>query len=253
MKRFLFLSLIPFLIASCGGDFITPDGIVISEEYEVSDFHSVNISIPAEVKFVQSNDRLVRIEANENLFSVFNVSVQNGVLTIESDENIRNPKIINVFLQQADLDLMIIRGSGTIDFPSCIDTNELKLETSGSGNISVCGLINHLDLEIQGSGNITAQDVTAQSITTLTRGSGDVSLSGSGTKGTYAISGSGRISAYQMVLNEIEASISGSGNINTTVKENLNVSISGSGDLNYKGNPTISSTVSGSGRVRNAN
>ncbi len=240
-------------LTACDGNSITPEGDVIIETYQVSNFHSVRIAIPADVQFVQSNSRLVEIEANENLFDVFDVKVTNGVLTIDSDENIRNPRTINIYLQETDIDLMSLSGSGSVDFPSCVDTDELELSTTGSGDISICGIINNLDLKISGSGNISGQDLTLRNLITQTTGSGDIELLGSGINGTYRITGSGRINAYDMILETVDVNISGSGDIQTTATTDLNVNISGSGDVNYKGDPSITSNISGSGRVRDAN
>ena len=252
-KHFLILIIIVLTAVGCGEGFIRPEGNIIQQDFDVTSFHSINIAIPANVSFIQSSERLVEIETNENLFDVIRVQVQNGVLTIDSRPNIRNPKTLNIRLQESDLNLARLSGSGSISLLTCIDTDELVVETSGSGNIEVCGIIDELSLSISGSGRITANDITTTDLTVNTSGSGRANLSGAAENANLRISGSGKIEAYPLQIMRAQANISGSGSMETSVSQMLDVQISGSGNIRYRGNPVVTSKITGSGKLVDAN
>jgi len=107
------------------------------------------------------------------------------------------------------------------------------------------------DLRIQGSGNITYRDFDQEEIDVDISGSGEITLAGKVDLLEADISGSGDITAYGLVAKVAKLRVSGSGWIRATATESVRARISGSGKIKIAGNPLQRDMgVSGSGKIK---
>ena len=100
-------------------------------------------------------------------------------------------------------------GSGSIN-GKALATDSMKIELSGSGEITTAGSTNHMEVVISGSGNV--------------RGEGFKSK-------------------------DARVEIDGSGSATVAASERLDVNINGSGNVEYIGDPMVSTSKHGSGNV----
>lgn len=130
-------------------------------------------------------------------------------------------------------------------------TTLAKLNVSGSVKAHLKGKLEteDLDIIISGSGNITIDDLTSNSLEAKLSGSGKFDVAGTTSLLNSSISGSGKFDATNLKADSVYCSVSGSGNFNVQAEEYLNVRITGSGKVNYNGNPDIDRSISGSGKV----
>jgi hypothetical protein len=234
MKTILPIALLFLVLTGCGkGLFgsIVGKGDNVTEIRELTGFNKIKLAMDGDVIYVQDSAYYVEITAQENVLDVLTTEISAGELKIDFRKWVRKHKDITIVVHCPDMRGMTISGSGNIDAQQAINTNDMDLRISGSGNISLYALVTQeLDASISGSGNITIGG-------------------GSANNEKATISGSGNIDALDLQANNCNAKISGSGSITVKVVQQLDATISGSGDIRYAGQPIVNTHISGSGSV----
>jgi len=227
----LFLLCLGFFVTSC--EKVVGDGPVRTETRTTNNFSGIDLRISGNVYYKPDAAYKVEIAAQQNILDVIETYVSNGKLVIKfkNDVRVRAHESIVVTLSGPQMN---------------------SLRVSGSGNITTTGLINttNMDIDISGSGNVDVQNITASFLDANISGSGNISIDGGTiTEEKLKISGSGNIDLQDVESTKANTTTSGSGDMWISVSKNLDVTISGSGSVRYKGNPIINTSISGSGKV----
>ncbi len=208
------------------------DGEIVTKEFQLQDFHSIGLALPAHVKIKEGTSNTVKITAPEDVIDLINTEVKNGKWKIKLTKkmNWKSYKDIDIAVEMDDIRALSVGGSGEIETEDHFkNLNDVKCSIAGSGEITLHGDMNDLDASISGSG--------------------DFKLSGSGNDCDMSISGSGEFEAAEFEVKNVDISISGSGEAYLNVSETIDAAVSGSGDITYKGNAKVTSRISGSGSV----
>ena len=220
------------LITGCSK--ITGSGPVVTENRNTPQFNRLGISVPGDVVYTQSNTYKVEIEAQQNIIDIIQTPVTNGelIVKIKNDVRIKSHERIIVRVSSPEMTGLRVSGSGNLRSSGNLQSESMRLNISGSGNIMVPQL--------------TTGDIEA-----TVSGSGDIRVSaGSAIEEDLRISGSGSIDLANVTAKVARTSTSGSGTMRVHASDRLEVSISGSGNVFYKGNPSITTSISGSGKVK---
>jgi len=208
-------------------------GNIISYSLSLAPFSSVQSSVSAKVFIRKGAQQSVAIRIHEGLRNTLVTKVADNKLSIESS-------CTDPLLQQAEIRIVLpdiefigLSGSGIIELPDTLITNQLSLQVTGSGTLTGLVKSNELKSVLSGSGQLKLDGISAIN---------EIRSSGSGN-----FFGFGLISLYSNVA------ISGSGRVETTTFNTLEALLSGSGNLYFKGFPEISSNISGTGLIINAN
>jgi hypothetical protein len=235
MKRITIVLLAAIvLLGSCmHGHRVKGNGHVITENKQFGDITGVDLGSDFNVYLTEGSPSNVRIEAEENIMTYIDMHVENGVLNIDTRNDVwlNNHKDVNIYITTPHYNKIAVSGSGNITGQTKI-TNDSKL-----------------DLGCSGSGNMKLE-VDAPEITTGVSGSGEMELTGETKKFSADVSGSGDIKAFDLKAEEASLQVSGSGSVNVFSSVKLSANISGSGDVRYKGNAQVNSNTSGSGEVK---
>ena len=229
MKKSWIVMLVTLLTISFGTKAAAPDNDV----REVGKFTEIALRISADVILVQGESHTVKIEASIRDIAAIETKVSGGTLTIKTDNWNHNFSKVTIYVTMQEVEGLKISGSGDITAKSAINTTDLELGVSGSGNIRLEKLmVGDLECRISGSG--------------------DIKLGGKGRNETceIQISGSGNFSGYDIEFSDVEVRISGSGEAKVNASKQLQARVSGSGDVYYKGNPRIDAKISGSGKIK---
>jgi hypothetical protein len=213
---------------------VVGDGPVKTENRTATNFSELDISIPGEIEFRQDNSYKVEITAQQNILDIIEADVNGNELEVkyENDVWVKTHDRIHVVITAPDLAALRLRGSGTVSTVGNLQTNDLRLSISGSGDINIPNLdANTLRAEVSGSGDIHV-------------GAGSVESE------TLKISGSGSINLLNVMSKSANTTTTGSGEMRVNVSERLDARITGSGSVRYKGNPVVSAQVTGSGKVK---
>jgi len=237
-KLILSLALLTLISQSChkGGPWgIKGKGENVTETKDLSGFDRIHLSIDADIYFTQDSVYKVEISAQPNILAVMKAEVNNYTLSFDYRRNVWDHNKVKITIHAPDLRAVNISGSGDFNFQNEMNTNNLELTISGSGNIYFPELnAKNLKLNVSGSGDVKIANGTLISE-------------------DFTISGAGNVDAVSLTAQSAEVNVSGFGDIKVNVTENLDVTISGSGSVSYKGNPSVSRNISGSGKLIHLN
>ena len=235
MKQYLIVSAcIVLVFSSCRyrhNKHRSGNGVSATEQRGITGFTGVDTRGDIDIVVSQGNFN-VKVEADQNLLSYIETTVQNGLLTVR----VKDGFSLNDY-------------SGAKVYVTAPELN--AFETHGSGNISGQGKIADkikMNIEISGSGDIEL-NLDCPEIKTSTSGSGNIKVSGETKNLECSTNGSGDLEADGMKAENVKVIVHGSGNATVFASESLDVEVSGSGDVQYKGSPKISTNVHGSGSV----
>jgi hypothetical protein len=215
-----------------GGQKITGSGVSKTDTRAVSGFHSVVLSVHANLKLSQGGSEGVTITGDDNILPLVETVVQDGTLTIRWADKRKystSYKDLEIVVNARNIDGLTIDGSGHIQAD--------RLKTA------------RLHATIDGSGDIVFGALDADSLTAAINGSGSVTAAGRADSLDIAVAGSGRLSAAKLDSNRAKVGLHGSGHATLRARDELDAVIAGSGEINYYGKPKLTTAVAGSGRI----
>jgi len=208
-------------------------GNVVTETRDVSGFHSIDISYPAQVLVKQGSKESLEIEAEDNLLPGLKTQVKDGVLEIfykrENGKHVNPTKTVKITIVVKDLT--------SVDFTSAGDLTIEDLKT------------NALDVSLSGAGNLKLDKILVKALDISLSGAGSMSASGTADDLSLNISGFGDFKGTDLHSKDAQVDISGAGSATTWVDNNLDAQISGAGSISYYGSASVTKQVSGVGGV----
>lgn len=225
--------LLVMIFASCGEPCIEGNGTIRSETRTVENFINVTMLGDFEVFIEQSNIYEVVVEGDANLLPyVLTDNRSTSTLEIRNANNrcLRGSQPIKVYIKTPDIN---------------------RVSNAGSGYIRVDNVFNQkFEVILSGSGEIDCIDIDTYDLIVTLSGSGQLYFSGNTIASDMLISGSGKIKAQDMDSEECKIVVSGSGVAYVFVIDYLNASIPGSGTIYYYGRPsTVVRRIDGSGEI----
>lgn len=135
-----------------------------------------------------------------------------------------------------------------------IYANYDSIDLSGGYTMHVDGTgMREVDLSVKGAVNCTMKDLDADDVSVDLSGAGNISMSGAADSLEVDVSGAAKIDAEALTVREADVSISGAGSMVLTVTDALDAGISGTGSVRYYGDPqNVNARVSGAGSVKPA-
>ncbi len=275
---FLLLSVIFSLIGMCNlnAETIKGNGKIVTKEFDVRDFDEITLSMPATVKFTQSEQYSCSITIDENLVQFVSIKTIGDDLSIKQvpskdgnpllslslgDNDVSLPKYQYLTLQFTKFEISIsaprledvrVNGSGIFVFVNGFSDYKLNADVNGSGQIKSENVlkVSELDIEIAGSGSVDFSLVTADEAEVSLSGSGYATLNGSFVEVDLRLMGSGNITA-KGDAQIAKTKIAGSGDIYVgNVSKLVKYDIAGSGNVYYSGDAEIRGFTAGSGTVQ---
>ncbi|NQZ75211.1 MAG: DUF2807 domain-containing protein [Ekhidna sp.] len=203
---------------------------------ELDDFNELSLGIAATVYLKQGSSTEVEISCDDDILDEIEFEMRGDKLVIKREgkwnwNNGWRKSDVDIYITMQQIEALSVSGSGLIKGQNQLDTDDIRLSVSGSGDMELDLNSDELDMRISGSGSIR--------------------LNGSANEAEAKISGSGKVKAEDLEVNTFDASISGSGSCYITASDEITANISGSGSVYYSGDPKrVNSNSSGSGKVR---
>lgn len=212
-------------------------GNVITETRSVSNFHSIDISYPAQVLVKQGSQESLKIEAEDNLLPGLQTQVRNNTLEIfyktKDGKHVNPTKAVKITIVVKDLT--------NVDF-------------SSAGNLTVDALkTNALDISLSGAGSLKLDQILVKTLGVDLSGAGSMEATGTADDLNLNISGFGGFKGKELHSQEARVDISGAGSATVWVDNNLDAQISGAGSINYYGAASVTKQISGVGGVNHLN
>jgi hypothetical protein len=213
-------------------------GPTISRNYQVGNFHEIEVAGPYEVAVRTGSNPSVSGKGSQKL-------LDNTVVEVRGDKLVIRPVSQNHFFNWG-------WGShGKADFT--VTVPQLSAATiAGSGDIRVDSIKgDRFDGAVAGSGGLDLGSIEVGSLKLSIGGSGSAKAgAGKVQAADYSIGGSGDIDAGAVQTQQAKVSIAGSGSVKAHATSTADVSIMGSGDVDVSGGAKCSVTKAGSGDVR---
>lgn len=231
MKKVLFILTAAILLTSCFREKVDGNGHVTTQQYEVSNFDHVYTDGVFDVYIYQSEEYLVEIETDANIQDYIKVSIVNGKLMVNMQENTDiDATKLNIIIFAPEYKHISCDGVVNVQSKTVIYSDMLEVYHDGVGDINMSLSVSDLKVDCDGVGNIT--------------------LNGEANNATIVNDGVGNIYSFGLEANEVSITNSGVGDAEVFVTGNLNAKVSGVGTVYYKGNPeSVNSSVSGTGKL----
>jgi hypothetical protein len=214
MTRIRILSLLfvaALMWAACSVVGIGGSGHILTENRSVSGFDSIAFSGKGRIELEQNGTESLSITADDNLLPLLTSEVEGTrlILKVKSDSRVRPSQDIVYKIGARKLNGVACAGKTSAVLRG-IHSDELKLEITGSGDISADGTSDRQDVLITGSGKYSGASLKTKSTTINIAGSGDAVVAAS---------------------------------------ERLDVKVAGSGTIKYIGEPKITQSIVGTGSI----
>ena len=223
MKKFICIALMTafasFLTAcvqlNVGMDVITGSGPMVSQDFDVGSFNSINVTGNFIIIWRESPDAAVTIDAQQNILDNFNVTVRGNVLHVGAQRGhmVTGDYTPRLYIYTPYIAGITTSGSATASDWDTVRVQEFSVNVSGAADMSLDFDVESIDIRISGSASIDFI---------------------------------GNISSA--IIN-----LSGAGSIDISVIDYLDVDLSGAVHVRYRGSPTVTSRISGVGTVRQVN
>jgi hypothetical protein len=224
--------------SACGQMHDEGAGPTVSRNYQVGNFHEIEVAGPYEVAVRTGGNPAVSAQGSQKLLDKTVVEVRGDKLVIRPESN-------HNFFNWG-------WGShGKADFT--VTVPQLSGATiAGSGDIRVDHVRGErFDGAVAGSGGLNLDSVEVGALKLSIGGSGSAkAATGKAQAADYSIGGSGDIDAGAVQTQQAKVSIAGSGSVKAHATGTADVSIMGSGDVDVSGGAKCSVSKAGSGDVR---
>ena len=188
------------------------------EERSVENFDRIDVSGHFDIYLRKGEKSALRVEARDMDLDEITTKVSGSTLRIESTrKNFRDEQKGIIYITFTSLRDIDMSGAGKIIGESVIQSNDLKVELSGAGNIEIEVDVKNFDISLSGAGNIE--------------------VAGKAQKAEISISGAGNFRGFKLISEEVEVSMSGVGKAQVYATEVLDAEASGVGSVRYRGEP----------------
>lgn len=189
---------------------IRGSGEIMTEIRDVKPFTGISLALPCELEIEFCDIQEVSIESDDNILGYILSYVQEGILHINTKNNLSPSKHIFIKLKTNKLNNLRISGTARVNIQQLKEEN-LTLTISGAGKVKGTGKIGELEVSISGTGNINFKE---------------------------------------MKTRQTKLKISGSGKAELYAEESIDATINGAGKANVWGNPQhVSKRINGIGKI----
>jgi Putative auto-transporter adhesin, head GIN domain len=199
---------------------IEGSGNVITKEVSVSSFSELNVQGVFSVLLTQGNKEEVKIEAEDNLQSLFEVKNEGSklIISMKKDVNFNSKKKMKVYVTFKKLKSMELKTVGDVSSDNSLSFDDLKISNKSVGSI---------DLKM-----------TAQRLDVDNKSVGNVKLNGKAESAVIRNKGVGSVQAASFVVQKMDIENSGIGSAEVNAAKELVVKDSFLGKVTNKGAAT---------------
>ncbi len=196
-------------------------------------FSSIKASEGLEVVLTQSNNTLVKVQADSNLQDLIITEIIDGVLILHTEEQIGNAAAKKIMVHFTTLEGLKTSSGADVHNTKTIQTKNLKISTSSGSTITL---------------NVNIANLTCKSSS-----GANINLAGNTNSFTATASSGSVIDADKLIAKQCDAKASSGANIDINCVEKIEVSASSGANIDYYGNPTqVNKNKSSGGSVSNS-
>jgi hypothetical protein len=223
------LAVISLLVSSCWfiGPSLRGNGNVTEEVRQVKGFDQIKVSRGMNVYITQGSPTKVVVVADNNLHEAIETEVENGILKVFVNENIRWAKEKKVMVTIAALSRIEASSGSNVYSQNRFMTENLELSSSSGANLTIDLNTKHLKANCSSGANIF--------------------LSGLAMNAELEGSSGANLKGQELKVDNCTMRASSGGNVYATVSGQLEANASSGGNIIYYGQPTSTETNCSSG------
>ncbi len=235
MKKIIFFLLAVFsfaILMAQEGATVEPSGNIVTRNVTVQPYDALQASGLYELVLSEGDKEAVKIEADDNLQSLFSISNNGSKLVIDMPElknrNMNSKykkkqtwrlKVYITYKKLKSLDLAVI---GNVSSVSAIKSNIFEINSKTVGNLNLQIITNKLKVNNKGVGNIT--------------------LNGTATDAIVATAAVGKFDGENLIVQTMDMDNSSIGSVDLNVEKSLKIKGSFLGKVRNKGNAKVYKT-----------
>lgn len=216
------------------------NGDLTTEARAATGFQKISLEVPVRAE-IQPGDFAVSIRTDSNLQSRFRVTVEEGELVVQCEDDIRPDRDSVVEIHLPALSALDQRGAGEVRVRG-VQSEALHLSLSGAGDILFDGSAARLHASLSGAGRIRL-DLRRETEEVVARlsGTGDIEFGDGRARRLEAnVSGTGKVEARRLVATSGDLSVSGVGGIEATLDGgSAEFRVSGVGSIEWWGDARV--------------
>ena len=202
---------------------IEGNGKLVTRDVTIGSFDALSAKGIYELKLAQASKETVKIEADENLQELIQVSNEGSRLVIRmkdmENKNLKTKNKMRVYVTFKNLKEMELSTVGNVGSDEALSFDNLQLENKSVGNVDLKLTANKIDLKNKSVGNVT--------------------LSGKAQDAVVRNSGVGSLEAGNFVVQTMNIENTGVGNAEVNAEKDLKVKDSFLGKVKNKGGATV--------------
>jgi len=236
MKSFLVAFLSVLVFSSChyfGGKRVVGNGQIVTRDHNVGSFQRVEVGGAIEVYIKQdSSQQPVKVETDENLQDLIEISVANGVLHISTAYryNLEPSKQVKVSVAAPIFNGLVVSGASHL-------YSENRLTSTES-----------MDIDLSGASELKL-DIKAPRINSQISGASTAVISGETRDFVASGSGASHYKCFDLMTENTSVDLSGACNADVFASVKLDVEASGASGVKYKGAAALKQDLSGASGI----
>jgi hypothetical protein len=196
-----------------GGNGIKGSGDMETRDFDLNKATAVSIHGAFDLNVRMGDKQEISVTIDDNLWDNFEITVKNGTLVLDWEDDCRPNSDCRIDLVLPRLDEVSVHGACDADIKD-YRGDSFSFNVRGAGDLEIDGKVEDLKINISGAGDVDARDLKADHV--------NVKISGAGNATVYA-------------EKSIKARVSGVGNLSYYGDpEDKNTNVSGIGHISQK-------------------
>lgn len=154
---------------------VSGSGNVQTEQRNVGEFKSIDISGAFTVEIVVQKGFAVEVEADDNNLPLVKTEVENGVLKIEREGHFSGHSKVLIRVFAPNIENLEVSGASKVSVND-INNEFLNLDVSGASKIDIRGKTKRLKMDSSGASNIDAKNLKAKNVSVEASGASKIDV-----------------------------------------------------------------------------
>lgn len=218
MKTIAKLTLVGILfmsLSSCVFEGVKGNKNVTSQTRNISsDFDAISVSRGLDVYLTIGFSTSLEIEADENLHEIITTEVEDGVLKISADKNIRSAKSKKIYVTAKSINEIKATSAAEIRSENTIEADELRLVATSAAELRLSVEANNISCSSTSAAEVRLEG-RAENLTVKSTSAAEVNAKGLKTK-RCDVSATSAANAYVNVADELDARATSAASIRYT-------------------------------------
>jgi hypothetical protein len=150
-------------------------GNIQTENREVSNFKTIDVSGAFEVEIVAQKDFSLEVEADDNLLGLIRTEVDGDTLKIKSEKSIKTGNPMKIRISAPDISGLELSGASKVNLTN-LNNDSLSLGSSGASKIKIEGTTGNFDIEMSGASKLDAENLKAENVSIESSGASNLSV-----------------------------------------------------------------------------